>query len=628
MSAPFKPKFHFRELHKHEGTQQNIRLDNFINSDKNELDTFIREYFQNLRDAKKDEDIPAVANIKILSEKEYDYSYLKGLVKDLEHPLNLKLKDQNKNILLLEEEGTTGLKGSLEIEDATSDHNGFWHNVGQNEEGKLSSSTKSGSAGQGNIIYFGISSIFTVFAYTNRIDSSTHKEYVMGKSELPRWWQEKGDKKKRHDYEGFWGNHNSKYLPVAETGEINQFKNAFKLQRDFSESGISFVIPFLNEEFTEEALLKSIIKECFYSILLGQIEVNIAGEKLTKHSIMDIADKYLPEESDYRLFLCDTVTINNDDVIEVKDSWIENITKEGISDEHFEDLQLLNKLKVDFSNKKVISLNFPIEIKEKNKKSANKSYFKFYISSNCDREDKGVIRNGIPISNEPKKKVLGANFRSLLLIGTDELGTYCKRAETPNHTEFDPKRKSFKDKYTNQTHFPALRSISGAVAKFFIGIEDELNQEKLKSVLSVSVLDVNDNFKKQKRNKKKTITAGTTRTGISYRKHEYFTISEGNGWNMQNGRENLPNGLPARVDLTYQIAEVGSENNKKPKDYDPSDFNFGFKNEWLINTSGIIILSQDYNKISIQIDQEKFFIEIQNPSFFDRFDLISAATII
>ena len=142
----------------------------------------------------------------------------------------------------------------------------------------------------------------------------------MGKSELPRWWQEKGDKKKRHDYEGFWGNHNSKYLPVAETGEINQFKNAFKLQRDFSESGISFVIPFLNEEFTEEALLKSIIKECFYSILLGQIEVNIAGEKLTKHSIMDIADKYLPEESDYRLFLCDTVTINNDCLLYTSDA--------------------------------------------------------------------------------------------------------------------------------------------------------------------------------------------------------------------------------------------------------------------------------------------------------------------
>ena len=319
MSAPFKPNFVFRELGDHEGTKQNIRLDNFINSDKNELDTFVREYFQNLRDAKKDEDIPAVTTIKILSEKKYDYNYLKGLVRELEHPLDLKLVDLNKNILILEEEGTTGLKGSLEISDATSDHNGFWHNVGQNEEGKLSSSTKSGSAGQGNIIYFGISSIFTVLAYTNRIDSSSHKEYIMGKCELPRHWHAKEDKKKRYYYEGYWGDHNSNKLPITETRKINEFKDAFKLQRDFSESGISFVIPFIEEEFTEEALIKSIIKECFFSILLGQIEVNIAGEKLTKHSIMDIADKYVPEESDYRLFLCDTVTINNDDVVDVKD---------------------------------------------------------------------------------------------------------------------------------------------------------------------------------------------------------------------------------------------------------------------------------------------------------------------
>tara|TARA_B100002019_G_scaffold223820_1_gene196724 strand:- start:3865 stop:5745 length:1881 start_codon:yes stop_codon:yes gene_type:complete len=626
MTAALKePKFKFRELSNTEGTLQNIRLDNFINSDKDELDTFVREYFQNLRDARKGES-PAVTNIRILSQKDYDYKYLAGLTKELEHPLNLKIDKLNKNILILEEEGTTGLTGSLEIHDAGSDHNGFWHNVGQNEEGKLSSSTKSGSAGQGNIIYFGISSIFTVFAYTNRINSSSHQEYIMGKSELPKWWHKKGDEKTRYHYEGFWGNHNKKAIPVTETAKINQFKNAFKLQRDFSESGISFVIPFLDGEFSEVALLKSIIKECFYSILLGHIEINIAGEKLTKHSIMDIANRVLPEESDYRDFLCDTVTINDQEIINVKESWIEDVNKEGISEQHFEDLQLLAKLKDDFADKKVIAINFPIEIKEKNKKTANKSYFKFFITSNCEKEDKGIIRNGIPISNEPKKKILGANFRSLILIGTDELGTYCKRAETPNHTEFDPKRKSFKDKYARDTHFPALRGISGAVAKFFIGIEDKLNQEKLKSLLSVDVLDIGDNFKRPKRNKKKIISK-PTRPSINYGKHEYFIIKEGNGWSMENGQDSLTS-IPCKVDLTFEIAEEGSANNKKPKDYDPTDFNFGFTKDWLINTSGINILSQNFNKISIEITQDTFFIEVQNSSFFDKYDVVSAATII
>ena len=91
MTAALKePKFKFRELSNTEGTLQNIRLDNFINSDKDELDTFVREYFQNLRDARKGES-PAVTNIRILSQKDYDYKYLAGLTKELEHPLNLKI---------------------------------------------------------------------------------------------------------------------------------------------------------------------------------------------------------------------------------------------------------------------------------------------------------------------------------------------------------------------------------------------------------------------------------------------------------------------------------------------------------------------------------------------------------
>ena len=630
MSKISKKSFQFKPLDGRDGAYQNIRLDNFINSEKNLLETFCREYFQNLYDARKDGCITKT-KIRILSEKEFDFQYLEQLTKNVEEPLNKKISSMNKKVLVLEEEGTTGLAGGIEIYTKGSDHVGFWHNVGQNQDGKLSSGTKSGSAGQGNIIYFGSSEAYSAFVYTKREGANSHEEYVMGKCELPYTWSQKNNEKNRFDFQGFWAEitPNNDVKPFDNSSEIQKFKKAFKLERDFSETGLSLVIPFIQEDFTEEGLLKATIKEYFYAILLGHIEVEIFGEVLTKHKVMEIADKYLPENKQYREFLLETQTLNSNEILKVKESWLEAKKDENpINEDTFEDPALLEKAKENFKDGKMIAFRLPIKIKEKGNRKSHDAFFDLYLSSNCENEDRNVMRNGIPISNEPKRiSPLGANFRSLLLIGTDELGTYCKAAETPNHTEFDPKRKSFSDRYNARDHvFPALRRISDLIAKYFIGIENNLNQDLLKGILSVSVLDPGDNFKKIKKSKKKNkITKGT---GYPVVKHEYFDISEGNGWRMEKLLDNLP-AYPSKVECVFGIAEVGSPENIKPKVYDPSDFNFGISSQnWLINCSGCKVISQNFNKIILEINSPNFFIEIQNPMFFDKFDLVSSATIL
>lgn len=620
--------FQFAQLNGMFGASQNIRHDNFINSEKNILETFIREFLQNLYDARKSNNKPARAKIRILTDNEFDLKYLESISEELEEPLEIKLSSiSNKRILVIEEEGTTGLKGDLEIEAEGSDHIGFWHNVGHSEEGKLSSNRKSGSAGQGNIIYFGISKIFTAFVYTRRENAKSHEEYVMGKCELPSTWSDKNNKKKRYDFQGFWANitKSKEVKPINDAAEIQKFKNSFKLQRNFSETGLSLVIPFIRDEINEEGLLKAAIKEYFYAILLGNIEIDVFGQNLTRDTVMDIADIYAPETKEYRNFLCECITISDDEIVKVKETWIEEQKSENLDDDSFEDLQVLNKAKENFGNGKVIALSFPTKIEEKGKKKIHDANFKLYLTSSCSSEDRNVMRNGIPISKEPKKRSpLGANFRSLLLIETDELGAYCKRAETPNHTEFDPKRKSFTDKYARDTHFPALRRISDLIAKYFIGIEDSLNNDLLKEFMRVKVFDPGNNLNPPK----PTPNKPNIPSPQIYIRHEYFNITEGNGWRMEEHNDQLPH-YPARLECLFGIAEEGSPHNERPKAYDPSDFNFGIASQnWLINTHGCKVISQDFNKIELEVSAHKFFIEIQNPAFFDRFDLISSITLI
>ena len=83
--------FQFAQLSGMFGASQNIRHDNFINSEKNILETFIREFLQNLYDARKSNNKPARANIRILTHNEFDLKYLESISKKLEEPLEIKL---------------------------------------------------------------------------------------------------------------------------------------------------------------------------------------------------------------------------------------------------------------------------------------------------------------------------------------------------------------------------------------------------------------------------------------------------------------------------------------------------------------------------------------------------------
>ena len=78
---------------------------------------------------------------------------------------------------------------------------------------------------------------------------------------------------------------------------------------------------------------------------------------------------------------------------------------------------------------------------------------------------------------------------------------------------------------------------------------------------------------------------------------------------MEQHIDQLPN-YPARLECGFGIAEEGSLHNVKPKAYDPSDFNFGISSQnWIFNTQGCTLISQDFNKLIIEVNTNKFFIE-------------------
>ena len=604
-------EFHFRELSRGEGTKENDRYGAFATEDKDIVDTFAREFCQNLKDATRDGEIGRVS-FRILETKDYDYKYLQKIISPLETPLEVKLSDLSSRILVIEEEGTSGLGGSINIDDANSDHNNFWLNSGRRiGKGKIANVKKSGSAGKGNITYFLASETKTVLAYTNREDAKSHQEYVMGKCELRTGWEEKkGGNIIRRNYEGFYCDQSKDgdNIPLDGSGEIDAFFKAFDLKRGKGELGTSFVIPFLKESFTEEEILKSVVREYFFLILKGEIEISVCGETIDRNSIEDIANKYLTEGKEYRDFLMEVETLPTSEKIEVDNTWFENLT-----DDSFNDVALLEAAKKRFSENKLICTKVPIEITRQDN-SKHQGFFSFYCKKGSNKEDSRIMRSGIPITQEPyRASKVNVPFFSLLYIDADEVGSFCKAAETPNHIRFDKSMDSIKELYKDSAPLTLIRNASYIFGNYFLGIEDELNKDKLASIVSIKVLTPpkpnKGNRKKITRKKKKKPYTPTIR-------HNYFSMSSGNGWRMDPGPDPI-SAFPFKLNIEFSIAQVDTPHNKRinSSTYDPNDFDLGDNSGWQMNSNDINIISKNYNILEVEIIGPKFWIDVIHPVF-------------
>ena len=121
----------FKELSSDDGLEVNKRAQIFEQEEKiSSTKTFARELVQNSLDARIDPSSKAILKFKI--HKNLQTKFINDLREELSGPLNYSQsldEGVTKNVLVVEEFGTSGLDGSIEtISD--SNHSGFWHNTG------------------------------------------------------------------------------------------------------------------------------------------------------------------------------------------------------------------------------------------------------------------------------------------------------------------------------------------------------------------------------------------------------------------------------------------------------------------------------------------------------------------
>ena len=172
--------------------------------------------------------------------------------------------------LVFEDFSTKGLTGDIsEVPRGKNHKNAFAHffraeGISDKGEGDR------GSWGVGKTVFQRASRLNTTFGLTVRHDD--HRALLMGMSEL------KGHNLEKKDYmpDGWFGSQREDgvVMPLEDAATLDRFRKCFSLERG-SESGLSVVVPWLDPEVTEEAIVRAVLRDYFYPILTGRLDVII-----------------------------------------------------------------------------------------------------------------------------------------------------------------------------------------------------------------------------------------------------------------------------------------------------------------------------------------------------------------
>lgn len=353
--------------------------------------------------------------------------------------------------LVIEDFSTFGLEGDPEATDlpTSSDKNHFYaffrgEGVSQNKGGR-------GTWGVGKTVFPRASRVNTLFALTVR--QSDKNQLLMGQTIL-RYHTIDGVK---YRPDGLFGipKGDGFVSPISDPEVIKQFSKAFCLQRCF-EPGLSVVVPFIDSEFSAEAIIDAVCREYFYQILAGKLIVEVSGMQggsrveltLNAGSLLSHVppQDFKQNNSLWSLiqFAADVITIPPSELIRLESNASDDAPK--WSETTLPSSQFPG-LASKFMKGETVAIRVPLNVRYADEEF-EPSYFDVFIKQ--DLKGNGFppafIRNGIMIPVK-ERRMRGYKVFAIVVIEDPPLAKMLADAETPAHDEWSHTTEHFKGEY-------------------------------------------------------------------------------------------------------------------------------------------------------------------------------------
>lgn len=588
----------FREVHPDAEEQEITQQDQFNTDEVTLAETLIRESHQNSNDAA----IPGKkVSIRInIKEPDPDHAgFWRPLLEQLTP--NLVACDVEVSaidfgmprLLIIEDFGTTGLIGNTEEKDS-SNFQDFWRRVGKSHK----SGEKSGSWGLGKIVFPATSRIRTFFGLTIRSNDVTATPLLMGQTLL------KHHKIGNTEYSpiGLFSVLNEKDFraPVKDKIFIDKFVAASALTRE-SEPGLSIVIPFVHDEVDVEDLIPFIVKNYFFPILTGRLEVEVAGEKInsdtfdelaTKHGGSALADGHLIQ------FIRDIYNSREKEPrLNLPDGWNAQNLEGSIPSEKLDEIRKL------YAKRELIHIRAPMTLTPRAGQS-KKGHFDLFLRHADDnvRATPLFVRGAITVPGEeqffPSRQAFAA------LVATDEIvSAFLRDAENPAHTRWNGQAEKLSRNWKSAgSKLSQIRGSLRAVHDLLAQAVERTETDALLDVLSIEATGAEQTTKRDKRTKVKKMPDIKARPKL-------FSISKVREGFVVRAGSSLPlERLPFQIKIKIGYDLMRGDPFKK---HNAFDFDLTKPGEVSVSSYGAEYSATGPNELLIDVNEPDFEVKVE-----------------
>lgn len=353
--------------------------------------------------------------------------------------------------LTFEDFGTKGLNGDVRQWRAEfADENAFFSFF--RAEGRSGKSGENiGRWGIGKQVFPTSSRLHSIFGLSIRDDNPS--KVLMG-SAVVRNHSVKGEDYQPDAWFGCWDSEDSLVLPVVDPDYIRRFASAFQLERT-SQSGLSIVVPWVDERVTIDDLRAGIVRNFFWPILLGELVIELAGpgvshlidaDSLPGHrSLLSSSEKDLIDLALWAATARPAEIVSLDEAGAARPNW--NEARAGLLTQ-----EKLAEIRGHLAGRQRVGVRVPVRVRPKRGATGGgmeaMSCFTVFLATCREGKHRSVfLRDGILIKDVRAPQLQGT--LSIVTIDHAPLAGLLGDAEGVNHTQWQKDSPKFHKKYVH-----------------------------------------------------------------------------------------------------------------------------------------------------------------------------------
>jgi hypothetical protein len=600
----------FREKSADEVEQEVTQRDQFNSDEVTLTATLVRETNQNSLDAKLPlSSSPVRVRMRFVTPGPSASGYFGDLFTGLKEHLTaceVDFSGLNLNeprLLVIEDFGTTGLTGNWNETDngAFSD---FWRRIGKSHKGGNSN----GRWGLGKLVFSSSSRIRTFFGVTRR--ENDIQPLLMGQVVLSNHTI----KDKKFAPHGFFAipAKNGLQLPVTDSAAIKLFCGTCGVTR-IDEPGLSIVIPCILEEIKADNLISEVVRNYFFPVLTGQLEVEVEGQLINAANFSEVAAKYSKNSANSGLMEFIRALQKKKDL--PPDAILENTWAKDI--ETALDASLLAGLRDSFAKGGLTHVRFPITLKRKDGTQAD-SYFDLFLKhANEDQQGEAIfVRSAITVPDEARffrgHQVFGA-----LVASQTPITSFLGDAENPAHTRWNGSAEKLEKNW--KAGKQRLREIRNSLNDLYKAVTHAVETSEENALIDVFFIpdDAEEKIEKEGKHRKTDVPPMPP---VTPSPKLYRIVQRKGGFSIKSGPALSADKLP----LTVKVRAAYDSLKGDPfKQYNSLDFDF-MSNDLQILATGATSSVIGSNEIFIEAASPEFTVDIKG--FDEHRDLLVKAT--